>query len=101
MNDENNQIDYSTIHELARKIVTRYSSVVDFSDKRFVCIPIDVIESYWEIEAIRPLLAGLIDGSVDPSCFQKNAEQLLDRLWHLIDHLKDLDVALKEFDKSI
>lgn len=101
MSNANNQIDHSQIHKLARGIVSRYSSAIDFADKRFVCIPIDVIESYWEIESVRTLLAGLIEGTIDPSDFQKTSEQLIDKLWHLIDHLKDLDVALKHFDETI
>lgn len=101
MSDTAKPVDVRELRELARSFVTRYSIAMDFNDQRFVNVPIDVIESHWELQRIGPLLAGLAEGTTSAENFQKSAEQLHLFLWHLIDHLKDLDVALKSYDETL
>lgn len=95
-------IDHSQIKTLASEIVKRYKSEIDFNDERFSCIPIDVIESYWEMQTMMPVLAGLIDGTTRPARFRRASGQLISRhLWHLIGHLQDLEKALKAYDDDL
>jgi predicted alternative tryptophan synthase beta-subunit len=101
MSGTDNEAFGANCRQLAIVIVGRYSSEMDFSDTRFVNVPIDIVESYYEINRVLPLLKGLLEGTTSPAEFHETAERLADNLWHLIDHLQDLNVALTEYDKSL
>lgn len=102
MSDDTDPIVYSQISVIARGILKRYSDQIDFTDERFVCIPIDVVEAYWEMKLVMPILAGLIEGTTKPDDFSRVSGQLTGRhLWHLIGHLKDLETALNQYEDSL
>ncbi len=100
MNKDENEIDFASISQVARRIVDQYSDKIDFCDSRFVNIPIDLVEGYWEMKRILPLLEGLVERKTDSKDFNRTSELLIDNLWHLIDHLRDLDTALKAYDST-